>query len=180
MKFIDLAASRYSCRSYKDETVEREKLSLCAEAARMSPSACNSQPWSFVVVDEPLTAQCVSQALQQKGMPFNKFTRNCPAYVVIIEEKAKLAAAFGGFLKNQHYAQMDIGIAAAHIALCASDLGLGSCIIGWFNNSRLRKALGIPPSKRVRLVVAIGYAKENAFRAKVRKKAEECVHYNAW
>lgn len=180
MNFLNLAEKRYSCRSYQDKPVERDKLTACVEAARFSPSACNSQPWSFVIVDDSSVAKDLSPALLDRSLPFNKFTRNCSAYIVIVEEKANLSSKFGGILKDQHYAQMDIGIAAEHIALCASDQGLGSCIMGWFSNRKLKKILGIPRAKRVRLVIAVGYPQENAFRAKVRKSLETVVHYNKW
>lgn len=180
MSFNDLALRRYSCRSYRDEPVEREKIDNCVQAARLSPSACNSQPWSFIVIDDPQQARRLPPALQQKGMPMNGFTRNCNAYIVIVEERANISARFGGLLKNQHYSQMDIGIAAEHIALCAADQGLGSCIIGWFDNSALRKILGFPRGKKVRLIVALGYPQKEETRPKVRKALEDIVHYNGW
>jgi len=61
MDFLELAKSRYSCRSYDDRSVEREKLLSCIDAGRISPSACNSQPWTFILVDDPKTVQELSE-----------------------------------------------------------------------------------------------------------------------
>ena len=180
MNFMELATKRYSCRSYIDAPVEREKLISCVEAARMSPSACNSQPWGFVVVDDPALAKDVSECLRDKVLPINGFTRNCNAFIVVVEEDANLSSKLGGRFKDQEYSQMDIGIAALGICLNASDLGLGTCIIGWFDEKRLTKLLSVPSGKRIRLVISVGYPTDGAARAKVRKPLEEKVHFNRW
>ena len=84
--FIELARRRQSCRRYDRRPVEPEKLEACIEAARLSPSACNSQPWGFTVVTRPVLLPEVAACVQQLGI--NAFTADCPAFVVVTEEKA--------------------------------------------------------------------------------------------
>lgn len=180
MDFQELAAKRQSCRAYKDIPVERSKLTACIEAARMSPSACNSQPWSFVIVDEPALAKQISVTLTDPILPINRFTRNCNAYIILVEESANLSAKLGGRFKDQEFSQVDLGIAVQSLSLVATDMGLGSCIIGWFDEKALKSLLEIPKNKRIRLLLAVGYAEDETTRVKARKTFEEIVHYNKW
>jgi len=180
MNFDELVIKRQSCRAYKDVPVEREKLIACVQAARMSPSACNSQPWSFIIVDDIETAKAVSGCLTDKILTINRFTEKCNAYIVIVEESANLSAKLGAKFKDQEYAQIDIGIAAQSLCLAATDQGLGNCIIGWFSEKKIKELLKIPKSRRVRLIIAIGYAQDERTREKARKPFEETVHYNEW
>lgn len=180
MKFQELVEKRESCRAYKDIPVEREKLVACIEAARLCPSACNSQPWGFVVVDDPEIAKQISPILQDAVLPINRFTRNCNAYIIIIEESANLSSKLGGRFKDQDFAQVDIGIAAQTICLSATEQELGTCIMGWFDEKKLKALTNIPNTKRIRLVLAIGYPETNTLRTKVRKPVEEILHFNKW
>lgn len=98
--FFDLIARRESCRNYDPQKrVETEKLIKCIEAARIAPSACNSQPWSFVVVNSPEVSPKVAKCVQ--GMGMNRFTDACPSFIVVIEEKANMTAKLGGALDMQ-------------------------------------------------------------------------------
>jgi nitroreductase len=133
MTFFELVNKRESCRSYKNVPVEHDKIIACIEAARLAPSACNSQPWHFVVVDDREKARELSPLLQDKVININKYTINVPLFIVVVEGNANLLSKFGGRFKDQEYAKIDIGIAAEHICLAATEQGLGSCILGWFD-----------------------------------------------
>ena len=112
--FMTLVQARYSCRDYDpDRPVEHEKLIQCLEAARLAPSACNSQPWHFTVVEGREMILKTAKCLQESGM--NQFTDNAGALIVINEEPAILKAVIAEKMDSQSYAQIDIGIAAAHI-----------------------------------------------------------------
>lgn len=180
MSFLELAARRESCRNYEDKPVEREKLMQIAETARLSPSACNSQPWKMVVVNEREQAEKTAKCLQDKILPINRFTNDCPAFMVICEESANVLSKAGGKVKNQKYAEVDIGLLAAHICFAAAELGLGTCIIGWLNEEKLRELLKIPKNRRIRLVIAIGYAKSGQVRKKSRKPLEEILSFGQY
>jgi len=176
MDFFDLIARRESCRDFSPAPVEREKLIKILEAGIIAPSACNSQPWSFTVVTKKDVALPLAKTLQNVG--FNKFADECPAFIVVCEEKAVLASRLSCVLDSQHYAQIDIGIVTAHMALAATAQGLSTCIIGSFDEKALKELLNIPEDKRVRTVLAVGYAREEKEpRAKKRKALEEVARF---
>ncbi|HIT18769.1 MAG TPA: nitroreductase family protein [Candidatus Fimivivens faecavium] len=173
--FFELINRRESCRKYQDRPVEREKLEAMVEAARLAPSACNSQPWSFFVVTRPELRAQAAKTMQDLGM--NRWTDQSAAFIVVVEEKATLSATVGSKMKSQDYAQMDIGIATEHLCLAATAMGLSTCIIGWFDEKKLRALLGVPETKRIRLAVSVGYALEDRVREKKRKPASEIATF---
>jgi nitroreductase len=173
--FLELVKSRQSDRAYDpSRPVEPEKLAYILEAARLAPSACNAQPWKFIVVSDP-------EVKAQTAPAFGKshFSNQAPAYIVIVEESANFTSSIGSTIKGKHFPHMDLGIAAAHLTLAAADQGLGSCIVGWFDEKKLRKVLGIPSSKRPVLVITLGYAAQ-PFRDKKRKEEKEVVSYDGY
>jgi len=173
--FFDLINSRQSCRKYLDKPVEKEKLAKCIEAARISPSACNSQPWYFVVVNNKELAAKVAMCTQDKVM--NKFTSECQSFIIVVEESGNLTSRAGALMKQQDYRSVDLGIATEHLCLAATQQGLGTCILGWFNEKELKKLLNINKLKRIRLVVAIGYSESDVVRKKIRKNLDEIVTF---
>lgn len=175
MTFMELVQQRESCRQYADKPVEKEKIMACLEAARLAPSACNSQPWRFVVAAGDILPKQVAACTHDNGM--NAFTDQVPVFIAIVEEKAKLISRIASSLPEQVYAPMDIGIAAAHICLQATDLGLSTCIIGWFHDEKLKACLSVPPEKQIRLLIAMGYAATDQRHAKIRKPLEEIMQF---
>jgi nitroreductase len=111
--------------------VEREKLMACVEAARLAPSACNSQPWHVHLVTGPGPVKKVGEATQEAGA--NPTMDTAKAFIVITEEHARLSPTIRGLIDSQYYAHGDVGAAAAIICFEAEEQGLGSCIIGSFN-----------------------------------------------
>lgn len=180
MDFLELVKKRQSTRKYDvDRPVEREKIARIVEAARLSPSACNAQPWHFIVVDEPELKNKVADAASARLLGMNHFTKQAPVHILIVEEKVNLSSSIGGLVKDKNFAFVDIGIAAAHICLTAEAEGLGSCILGWFNESKIRKLLNVPESKRILLDIVVGYPAEK-IRTKKRKPSEEVISYNIY
>lgn len=176
--FLELASSRQSDRAYdKTRVVEREKLERILEAARLSPSACNAQPWRFVVVTDPELSVKVGKATAGLGM--NKFAKDAPVHILIVEDSANISSLLGSKIKDKHFPLIDIGIAAAHITLAAEAEGLGSCILGWFDEKELKKLLGIPSSKRLLLDITIGYPIKEK-RPKSRKAKDKVISYNKY
>ncbi|WP_238915340.1 nitroreductase family protein [Clostridium sp. YIM B02555] len=169
--FFELVSKRQSCRKYLDIAVEKEKLLKCIEAAQAAPSACNSQPWHFIVVNNKELAAKVAPCLQDKIM--NKFTTQCQAFIIVIEENGNLTSRAGALMKHQDYRSIDLGIATEHICLAATEQGLGTCVLGWFNEKELKKLLNVNAFKRIRLVIAIGYPEDGSVRKKVRKNIDE-------
>lgn len=116
-----------------------------------------------------------AKTMQDLGM--NRWTDQSAAFIVVVEEKATLSATVGSKMKSQDYAQMDIGIATEHLCLAATAMGLSTCIIGWFDEKKLRALLGVPETKRIRLAVSVGYALEDRVREKKRKPASEIATF---
>jgi nitroreductase len=177
--FLELVQNRQSDRAYLDKPVENEKLERILEAARLAPSACNSQPWKFIVVTDPEKRMQVADATASKILSMNHFTKQAPVQLVLVEENANLTSTVGGWATNKHYPHIDLGIVAAHISLAAADEGLGSCIIGWCDEKKVKKALEVPKSKRVMLVILLGYSNQ-PLREKKRKTKEEIVSYDKY
>lgn len=180
MNFTELSKFRQSVRKYKSELVAREKIEKCIEAARIAPSACNSQPWSFIIVDEPTLKAKVAKETYSTFVSFNKFTLQAPAIVVLVVEKPKVIAQIGGRIKNKDYYLFDVGIAAEHFCLQAAEEGLGTCMLGWFNEKAIMKLLYIPKSRSIGLLITIGYSAEENIREKNRKSFKDIVYYNKY
>ena len=170
---------RQSDRGYLDKEVEKEKIERIVEAGRLAPSACNSQPWRFIVVNDPETREKISNAASAKTLGFNRFTDEVPVFIVIIREKSKPIARIGGTIKDKDYSQIDVGIAAENICLQAAAEGLGSCMLGWFDEKEVKRVLGVPSGKRAELVITIGYPSK-PHREKRRKPKDEVISYNRY
>ena len=118
--------------------VSREMVMKCLEAARLAPSACNSQPWKFVVVDD--VALLPQMGAAAAGMGMNGFAREVPVIVAVVLEKMNLTARIGSVIKDKEYSLLDVGIAVEHFCLQAAELGLGTCIMGWFDEKESEKS----------------------------------------
>ena len=173
MNFTEIAENRQSCRSYDPtRAVEGEKLNAILEAARLSPSACNGQPY-HVTVCRGEAAKEAAKATQ--GMGLNKFATDAPVLLVISERPYVASAALGARVKGNDYRSIDIGILAAYITAEATAQGLGTCILGWLDDKKLRELCHL--SAPVRLVITLGYAKEgDPLRAKKRKDLADLVN----
>ncbi|MEJ2664033.1 MAG: nitroreductase family protein [Spirochaetia bacterium] len=183
MDFLKLSQMRRSCRAYSAKPVERGKIERCLEAARLAPSACNAQPWYFVVVDDPALKEAVAKATFSPIVGFNKFTLQAPVMIVITSEPQKLIPFVGSQLKGIPYRLLDIGITAEHFCLQAAEAGLGTCMIGWFNERKIKAALKLSRSRKVELLISLGYAADkNSTRStthrKHRKKLQQMRRYN--
>jgi len=172
MNFTEIAINRQSCRSYDEErAVEPEKLEAILEAVRLSPSACNGQPYHLTVC-KGQTAKEVAKATM--GMGMNKFAAQAPVLIVISEAPYVKSAALGAKVKNNDYRSIDIGIAAAYLTAEATAQGLSTCILGWLDDDKIRKLCDL--DSPVRLVITLGYAKaDDKLRTKKRKELSELI-----
>jgi len=171
MNFTEIAKTRQSVRGYDEgRIVEREKLDAILEAARLAPSACNGQPYHFTVVKGDLAKE-VAKATQGLGM--NKFAVQAPVLIVISEMPYVKSAAMGAKVKGNDYRSIDIGITTAYLTAEAAAQGLGTCILGWFDDDKIRKLCGI--EYPIRLVITLGYPTDDTVRPKKRKDLTELV-----
>ena len=178
--FNELVNKRQSIRGYKNQPVENEKILRCIEAARLAPSATNSQPWKFIIVDNPDIKNQLADFTTTQLLPINHFTKQAPVHVVVVMEKPNLSSKIGGIIWNKPYTLMDIGITTIQFCLQATVEGLGTCILGWFNEKKVKKLLNIPASKRAALIITVGYPANEEIRSKQRKRIEEIFSFNEY
>ena len=171
MNFMEIARARQSCRGYDEErAVEPEKIAAMLEAAQLAPSACNGQPYHFTVCRGE-TAKEVAKATAGLGM--NKFATQAPVLIVVSEKPYVKSAAMGAKVKGNDYRSMDIGIAVAYLTAEATAQGLGTCILGWLDDAKIRSLCGL--DQPVRLVITVGYPKDETIRPKKRKDLSALV-----
>ena len=177
MEFSELILKRQSTREYSDNPVEQAKIDKCIEAARMAPSACNSQPWKYIVIDNKELKEKIAECAASMGM--NKFTFQAPVIVAVVLEKMNLSASIGSVIKNKEFSLLDIGLSVGQFCLQAAELDLGTCIMGWFNEKKVKKLLGVPISKRVPLIITLGYS-DSLQRNKIRKGSDQICSFNKY
>ena len=174
MNFTEIVNNRQSCRKYNaGRELEKEKIDAILESARLSPSACNGQPYHITVC---YGEKAVAVAKGVMGMGMNKFAADAPVLLVISEEDYVASAAFGARVKGNDYRSIDIGILAAYITAEATAQGLSTCILGWLDDKKIREACAL--SKPVRLVITLGYAADDdKLRDKKRKDISDLVTF---
>jgi nitroreductase len=173
MEFEELIRTRQSCRNYSGEEISQKELLACLEAARLAPSARNSQPFHVTV--------CTGEAAKAAGactrrFGANGFTENVPCFLIFSERSADLMGGLAHALKFGDYRSIDIGIAVGMLTLAATARGLDTCILGIFDEKELKKSFGI--RETIRIVVALGRAAEgDPLREKKRRTIEEMAAF---
>jgi nitroreductase len=168
MSLLDIIQKRYSCRSYQEKEIEREKLDKIFEAARLAPSAKNFQDWRFVVVtDREIKAKIA--AVTNRPAIFEK----AGAIIIACSNKEYIMQC------GQAVGPIDVSIALEHISLQASELGLGTCWIGSFNTELVKQILTIPIDVTIIELMALGYPAEPG-KQNTRLSSDEIVCYNKW
>ena len=157
MDIYEIINHRQSDRQYDPERpVEPEKIRRILEAARIAPSACNAQPWHFIVVDEPELRNQVADAVASRILGMNHFTKQAPVHILVVEERPNFTSGIGGLIKDKQFPLLD-----------------------WFDEKAVRKLLHIPDKKRVILDIVVGYSTQ-PLREKKRKSADEVISYNKY
>ena len=171
MNFMEIVNERQSVRSYDESRmVEQEKIDSILEAARLAPSACNGQPFSVTVCKGQAAKEVAALCIGRGGM--NKFAAQAPVMLVVSEAPYCASAALGAKLKNNDYRSLDIGIATAFLCCEATAQGLGTCIMGWFDDEKVREVCHL--SHPVRLILSLGYpSADEKHREKKRKAVSE-------
>ncbi len=177
---LALFNERQSVRSYTQTPVSQDIIERCIEAARLAPSACNAQPWKFVVVTEPSLLQQLSNFVTTPPLSMNKFASQAPVLIVVVREKPNLTSKIGELLRDKKYSLMDVGMATIQLCLQATSEGLGTCIMGWFNEKQVKKLLNIPSSVRAELIISMGYSNNEDVRLKQRKPLETIYSQNSY
>jgi len=168
MAVLDAIRRRYSCRAYLDKSIEREKLDCILEAARLAPSAKNTQDWRFVIVIDRDTKRSLAGATNRPE---------------VFEKAGAIIAACSNsdyvMRCGQAIGPIDVAIALEHISLQAADLGLGTCWIGSFDADKVRQILGIPDDIIIVELMALGYPAGSKPEPN-REPIEKIVCYDTW
>jgi nitroreductase len=169
MTVADAIRQRYSVRSYKSDPVPDKMLSELLEAARLAPSASNRQEWRFVVVRDGRMRKALSVAARDQG-----FVAQAPVVIACCAKTDRHVMTCG-----EACYPIDVAIAVEHIALAATELGLGTCWIGAFKADEVKQLLGIPEDIKVVELLVVGFPKDSP-RPKNRLPLSELVHYEKW
>ncbi len=180
MELEQVIASRHSVRKFQDKPVAREKINLCLDAARLAPSACNSQPWHFIVLDEPKVKDAFCQEVFTGVYAISKWAAKAPVLIAAVSDKGNFTSRMGNFFRRTEFYLVDHGIACEHLVLRAWDLGIGSCWIGWFNSDKAARFFHLPGGQKIEHLIALGYPTQENTATHGRKKLEEIVSYNAY
>ncbi len=179
MTLDEIFAARHSVRAYTDTPIPREHILAMMNAARAAPSASNSQTWRFIAVTDPeIRARICSEGM----MPVvrNRFLREAPCIIVGCAKLDFITNKFASGVTGIEYYQIDMGIALEHLVLKATELGLGTCWIGWFKEDHVKEILGIPQKVRVLALIAVGYSNEKKAAPRSRKPLHTLARENQW
>ncbi|MCX5751719.1 MAG: nitroreductase family protein [Candidatus Saganbacteria bacterium] len=178
-KVLDIIKERFSVRQYKDQPIEDEKLNLILEAARLAPSASNSQPWHFYVVRDKNKIKALGEKMPiGSQVIINSFISQAPIVIVATAGPISILHKVVAFIVNKRWFYLDVAIALEHMVLTAWELGIGSCWIGWFDEKKIKKLIDIPQGEEVVALLTLGYSKEERLPfPKHRKSLEEIVNY---
>ena len=178
MEFMDVIRTRKSTRSYIDKDVEEEKINQMFEAARLAPSWANKQCWNYVVVSDKEKIQKLAAGI------INSWMKNTAIVIVACADPKK-----SGSKNGMDYYLVDVAISMEHLVLAATNLGLGTCWIGGFDETKVKTILNIPEKIKVVAMTPIGYSSDEGIRNKLarkviradtRKALEDMVHFNKW
>ncbi|HPF98482.1 MAG TPA: nitroreductase family protein [Kiritimatiellia bacterium] len=169
MSFLELALKRSSVRAYTTDPVPEDLLQKVLEAGRIAPSAANFQPWHFIVVRDPAIQRALGDAYAKTWF------WQAPVIIVVCVEPARAWTRFDG----KNFAWVDGAIAMDHMTLCATDLGLGTCWVGAFDATKVKKTLGIPEGVEPVAMTPLGKA-ANAPAPKKRKELKDILHLEKW
>ncbi|MFH1038558.1 MAG: nitroreductase family protein [PVC group bacterium] len=176
--FLELVKNRRSVRRFSKRPVEHEKIRLCLEAARLAPSACNAQPWKFLVFDDPVKREAICRAAGSGIYRPSGFVSGAPVVIVALNTKGKRLPNLAGRFQGKHYPLIDLGIAGEHLVLQAAELGLGTCWVGWFSARAVSRLLGLPKEEKPVALIPLGYPAEDEGTRTPRKPLEEISSFN--
>lgn len=172
-----LIRRRRSVRRFSPRAVDRALIDQCVEAARLAPSACNAQPWNFLIIDRPELIAKVSEAAFSGIYASNRFAAEAPVLVIMLDDQKSYLVKAGDLVQHTRFSLLDMGIAGEHFVLRATELGLGTCWLGWFNARRLRKILNLPRGIKIVSLLCVGYPLEEPQPVTRRRELEEVRRY---
>lgn len=174
MGLREIIKKRKSVRKYKNKEIPEELIKEIVDAARLAPSACNAQPTRYFVVKDKETKDRLKEAKIFK----QNFVYKAPVIIVCCGDPK--AYPRSGRLEpgyDEPYEVRvikDIAIATQNLVLRATELGLGTCYVGWMHKERVKEILGIPEYFVVPFSIVLGYSNEKP-KETSRKNLEEII-----
>ena len=179
MELEKVISDRRSVRKYADKPVEREKIDACLQAALLAPSACNSQPWHYIVIDDPKVKEAFCQEAFSGVYSMSKWAEKAPVLIAVVSDRGNFTSRIGNFFRRTEFYLVDQGISGEHFVLRAHDLGLGTCWIWWLNSNKAEKFFKLPKGKKIEHLISVGYPAETP-APRPRKEFTESVSYNRY
>jgi len=179
MELKQVLETRRSIRRFLNKPVEREKINACLDAARLAPSACNSQPWHYIVIDDAQIKEKFCAEVFSGAYHISKWAVKAPVLVAVVSDKGNFISRLGNFFRQTSFYLVDQGISGEQFVLRAWDLGLGTCWIGWLNTTKAEKFFNLPQGKKIEHLIALGYPAETP-DARPREKLENMASYNKY
>ncbi len=179
MTFDEIIHARRSVRAYENRPVDPRHIVAMCEAARWAPSANNTQPTRIIAVTDRSTIERLAQEAMGP-VTGNRWVRHVPLLLVGCAQLDIVTNKIGAKLTGIEYYQIDFGIAMEHLVLKATELGLGTCWLGWINTERTKAILNIPPTIRVMAMVAVGYPAGQPPKKRSRKPLRKILFSETW
>lgn len=182
MELEEIIRTRHSVRKFADKPVSRDIINACLEAARLAPSACNSQPWHYIVIDDPKVKEDFCKVAFSGIYNMTQWAAKAPVLIAAVSDRGNFTSRIGNFFRRTEFYLVDQGISGEHLVLRAYDLGLGACWIGWLDSNKAEKFFKLPKGKKIEHLIALGYPAPEAAQANIhpRKAFEEIVSYNQY
>ena len=170
-QFYNLAETRYSCRDYSDAPVPVDMILAAIDGARLAPSACNRQPWKFLVADSDELRQAVIDSYGRDWI------KTAPVYIVAcgLHDEAWHRPEDG-----KDHTDVDVSIAVEHLCLAATSLGLGTCWVCNFNPAIITKAFNLPAGVEPVAIIPLGYPGNAPVPVKKRKAIDEILKWGKY
>ncbi|MDR0538595.1 MAG: nitroreductase family protein [Tannerellaceae bacterium] len=169
MNLLDIIRKRCSIRNYSKSPVEESKINYILEAARLSPSACNNQPWRFILAQGSDTIRKIIESYPRE------WAKTAPLFIIICGDHTQ---SWKRPSDGKDHIDIDAGIACAQICLAATEVKLGTCIICHFNAPLIKSSLNLPDNIEPLIIISIGYPSEATLfetTPKKRKAMEEIL-----
>ena len=164
MKFLELVKIRYSCRNYQPKAVEQEKMDYIMECVRLSPSACNKQPWKFRIITEEEERKKACQCYNREWFAA------APVVIIasILHDEEWVRS------DKKHHGDIDIAIAVEHLCLAATEQGLGTCWVCNFDAEQCKRLFGLGENEEPAVLIPLGYPADEP-KGKVRKAMGDII-----
>jgi nitroreductase len=173
MTFINTAKARFSCRKYKPEMVEDEKLIQLVEAVHVAPSAVNYQPGHFIIVRDSGQKAKVYEAYQREWL------KTAPVIIIACGDHLVSWKRSDG----KDHLDIDISIAVDHLTMQATELGLATCWVCNFNAGILKQNFNLPGNIEPIVIIPLGYPVDKTDpdrHGQMRKPVKEIVHWETF